>query len=405
MTTSSEKLYEIDLVAFSYILLKRRKFIVYFVGGIFFATLITLLLINRYYESSAIVMPSKQKNQFSAASFLKNALPLGGLGLGKTSDDLLTFTTILSSRNAYERVISRFNLMKVYYEETMEKTIKELTKNIEFVVNGDETALEIKVFDTDSTRAKEMATYFVEVLNDIYIKLNSTEAKSNREFIQKRYERTLDDLRAAEDSLRGFQEKHHIYTTAEQMKASILAAADLKSKIVLREVQMGIVQRTIGGDSPEVQNLKIEISEFEKQLSNLQRKSSESSNQSGIFIPLSSIPQRGLEYLRYFREVEIQSKIQETLLPLYEQAKIEENRDTPTVVVLDVASVSDKPVKPKRIVLLLLVFLSSVLVSIFLVFGIELVERMRQRPENIADEKLEYITSVLHYKKFFKFDK
>lgn len=403
MEKESEKLYEIDLITFLYVILKRRKVIVYFTGIAILIALISILVVNRYYEANVTVMPSKQKDQLSASSFLKNALPLGGLGLAKTSDELLTYSTILTSRSSYEKIISKFHLMKVYDYDSMDKTIKELIDNIEFIINNDETALTIKVYDVDSTRAKEMAAYANEILNELYIKLNSIEAKSNREFIQRRYEQTLSDLRQSEDSLRAFQEKYGIYTTTDQVKASIVAAAELKSQMVLNEIKLGVLEKTLSKDNPEISSLKIQIREFERQLSNLQSDGNRSV-ESDVFIPLSKIPQRGLQYIRLFREIEIQSKIQETLLPLFEQAKIEENRDTPTVIILDNSYVSDKPVKPKRVLILVLVSIVSFLFSILLVFMIEYFQRFNKHINN-SDDKIKYITEVMNIKTFFQFDK
>lgn len=401
---NTDKLYEIDLLTFFYILAKRRKIIIYFVSAILLISAVVLFLfVDRYYEANATVMPSKQRDQFSASSFLKNALPLGGLGIGKTSDELLTFTTILTSRSSYERIVSRFDLMKVYDQETIDEAIKELKDNVEFVINNDDNALEITAFDTDSTRAKEIAAYCVEILNDIYIKLNSTEARNNREFIQKRYEQTLYDLQRAEDTLRKFQEKFGVFTTTEQIKASITAAAELKSQIVLKEVQRGVLQRTLSTDNPEIRNVELQIDELQKQLRliNLGENTESASN---VYIPLARIPRRALDYIRLMREVEIQTKIQETLLPLYEQAKIEENRDTPTVVVLDSAHVSDKPVKPRRLIILSIIAILSIVLSIFVVFIVESFERLKNDPKN-KNDKVEYLTAILHPKQFFRFDK
>ncbi len=44
-----------------------------------------------------------------------------------------------------------------------------------------------------------------------------------------------------------------------------------------------------------------------------------------------------IEYFRIYREVEIQSKIMEVTLPLFEQAKMEEHKSIPTILVIDEA--------------------------------------------------------------------
>lgn len=207
---AQQKIYELDLLGYFYLLVRRRKFLGWLVGISTILTLIVMFLLPRYYEGRTVVMPSKRKDQLSAASFLKNALPFGGLGMNKASEELATFTTILDSRTACERVIRRFDLMKRLDIDNMDDAIKDFRDRYSLTINSDETSLEIKVFDPDSGRAKEMAAYYVEVLNEIYLDLNTREARSNREFIESRYEKVLNDLGRAEDSLRSFQEHYGI---------------------------------------------------------------------------------------------------------------------------------------------------------------------------------------------------
>ena len=60
-----------------------------------------------------------------------------------------------------------------------------------------------------------------------------------------------------------------------------------------------------------------------------------------------------MNFLRLKREVEIQNKILTIILPLYEQAKIEENRNTPSILVLDPPFIPDYKTKPKRLYVVL----------------------------------------------------
>ena len=73
----------------------------------------------------------------------------------------------------------------------------------------------------------------------------------------------------------------------------------------------------------------------------------------------------------------IQQKILEFLLPIYEQAKVEEKRATPSVVVLDHGEVAELKAKPKMSLYMLLAFVISVMVSIFVVFLMEGINRIR----------------------------
>ena len=72
-----------------------------------------------------------------------------------------------------------------------------------------------------------------------------------------------------------------------------------------------------------------------------------------VFIPLKNLPDLGIEYVRLYRELQIQEKILEFIMPQYEQAKINEKKDTPTVQVLDPAVAPIKRSSPKRMFMVL----------------------------------------------------
>lgn len=397
---AQQKIYELDLLGYFYLLVRRRKFLGWLVGSITVTTLIVMFLLPRYYEGRIVVMPSKQKDQLSAASFLKSALPFGGLGMSKASDELATFTTILDSRTACERVIRRFDLMKRQNIDNLDDAIKDFRDKYTLTINSDETSLEIKVFDPDSGRAKEIAAYFVNVLNEIYLDLNTREARGNREFIEGRYERVLNDLGRAEDSLRSFQERYGIYTATDQVKAGIQAAAEIQSNIVLKEVQLGVLEKTMR-DSPELQRIRLEINELHNRLDEMD-KGGAMKDAKSIFIPFARVPERGLEFLRLYRDVEIQTRIQETLLPIFENAKIEEHRNTPRVVILDEASVSHRPVKPRRLMTTLIISVASIIVGFLLVFGFEFLSNVKQTAVANNDSRFLYILNTLRLRRLSK---
>jgi uncharacterized protein involved in exopolysaccharide biosynthesis len=66
-----------------------------------------------------------------------------------------------------------------------------------------------------------------------------------------------------------------------------------------------------------------------------------------------------MSFLRLQRNVEIQTKILTYLLPVYEQAKIEEKKETPTILVLDKPYVAERKTKPKRLTMVLLSIFGS----------------------------------------------
>ena len=87
------------------------------------------------------------------------------------------------------------------------------------------------------------------------------------------------------------------------------------------------------------------------------------------FLRLGDSPQIAMIYLRLVRDVEIQTKILTFMLPVYEQAKIEEKRETPTITILDKPVISERKTKPKRLTMVIvftfLGFIGSVMFFVF----------------------------------------
>jgi uncharacterized protein involved in exopolysaccharide biosynthesis len=320
----------VNVLDYLVVLAKHKKFIA---GFVFISVIVALVLLYwvlpRWYKSTASVMPPKQKNLVSMLNTVARATSsLRGLGFGGASDDLSQFQSILKSRRCTESVVRQFDLVKVYRTENNLEAIKELEDNLSVSLGKEDVSLEISVYDTDPQRAADMANYFVQLLNTIYLDLALTEAKSNREFLEQRYQQNLRDLKNAEDSLEVFQRKYGIYSLPEAMSGKLLSS----------------------------------------------------------FVPFEKVPEVTMKYLQLYRDLEIQNKILEFALPLYEQVRIEEQRNTPSVLVLDTAIPADKPSKPRRLTITAIVLAGSFLLAYMLAFFFEFVKRAKQ-PQNKEDEE------------------
>ena len=79
-------------------------------------------------------------------------------------------------------------------------------------------------------------------------------------------------------------------------------------------------------------------------------RSSQFSGRSNLFIPMSELPDLGMQYARLLRDVKVHSKISLFLMQQYEQAKFEEAKKVSAIQVLDAATPPIKKAKPKRAV-------------------------------------------------------
>lgn len=332
------------------VLLRWKWFIVFnFLALTFLITAVTFLLPN-WYKATASILPPKQQDIWGAGttmgSLLKGFPGVRSLGnLGRSTSGY-NYLAILKSRTSMEEVVRKFNLFDVYNisDYNMDKAVKALEDNTFFETQDDDN-ITIEVYDKNPKRAADMANYFVEILNTTSIQLGTQEARNNREFIGKRLEQCKHDLRQAEEKLKTFQEKKDIIIAEYANNSSIAAYAELYAMKAKKEIEVAVMEKSATPDNQTLLQLKAELKELSKKL--------------------STFPETGLEGVRLYREVMTQEKILEFLLPIYEQAKIDEQKDIPVLLVLDKATPPQRKAKPQR---LLIISVLSFLTFTFLLF-------------------------------------
>jgi len=335
---------------------KKYKKYIFLISGL--VTLITIILVffvmKPIYEAKAVVKTSSKQSGLSSLLSGGSVMPdLGDIGdltsSGGSSKELALYENILLSRRNVEETITKFNLNSEWEFKFIEDAIKNFRTNV-LDIKKDKLAgtMEISVLDDNPQRAKDIADFLVTQLNKINIQLNIQNAKNNREFIEQRYNLSKESLKSAEDSMRDFQEVNGIAPDV-QTKVVIQSEIQIEAEIKSEEVKLDLMKKIISPDQIEVKMQEEKINSLKKQLSEINN----SESNTGL-LSLKGKPDVLLRYARLLREVEIQNKILVFLLPMYEQAKIEENRQTPSVLILDQPYVPEKKVKPKRLTLTLI---------------------------------------------------
>ncbi|MGE5402295.1 MAG: hypothetical protein ACM3S2_17995, partial [Ignavibacteriales bacterium] len=278
-------------------------------------------------------------------------------GISNSSEDILL--AILNSRTTLTNVINKFQLMK-YYEiddANMDKALKAFNADLSFSPNQF-GMLELSVLNKNPQMSADIANYFTKILDSLNIVLNIEQAKNNRIFIEQRYQKNLVDLKNSEDSLYRFQKKYGVFAVPQQMEVAVKAAAEIESQLAQKEMEAYFTKQQFGENSPQYQGSQAQVKLLRNKVLELKGadKLSEASN---VLFPFKEIPDISISYLRNFRNVEIQNKILEVILPLYEQAKVEEQKSIPTIAVLDKAVAPGLKDSPKRsFIILSLIFLS-----------------------------------------------
>jgi len=361
-------------------LFKNRKIIILtFIVSIILSVIISLCS-PMWFRAYTTIMPSIDEGDMSSFSSMISDLSMQALGLGSTADEGDLFTiAILDSRTIMEAAATEFDLQTRYHKKNMEKTVKELRKHI--AVNYDDEgtislSAEAKtpwfsLFNNTKKNearllAMKMANFFITELDKINIRMRTERARNFRFFIERRYEQNLNDLKDAEWALKEYQEKHGIVYLPDQTEATIRAAAELQATIVAKEVELETLKQSVGNSHSEIIKVRSELNALEKKLNEFRTGIRDDIGQdtlNTLFLPFQDVPDLGMKYLRLYRNVLLQEKLLEFLLPQYEQAKIKEAKDTPSLQILDKAILPIHKHRPKRAIIVVFYGFLGILLS------------------------------------------
>lgn len=363
-------------------LLRWKRFIFWNTTVIALASVVVALLLPKVYRAESSIFPPEDEGL--ALTSLSSLLSGRGLSGGRAALPMLAtpsdvYSAILKSRSLRQELVRRHDLLRVYKAPDMDHAIHRLGRAVSIKV-GAEGVVTVRVSDKDPERAAALANTAIELLDQINQEKRHGSAQKARIFVERRLEENRLDLRAAEDSLRSVQETTRVLVPEDQARAVIDAAAQVEVQLLLKEVELGVLEAQVGRDHPDRAGLTREVAELRSRLADIE--AGRGGESTRFEIPLAEYPARTLAYLRALREVKVQEAIYELLVQQFEQYRIQETRDTPTVQILDRAIPPTVRVWPIRSLICISATVLGFLLSVLLVALLEQVARTkREAPE------------------------
>lgn len=300
----------------------------------------TLFIPNRY-TSVANLLPSQRASLgfdlFSEAGGL-SSLASSVLGGGE-SEEFNRYIILLSSHTTSKLVVEKFDLINVYEvsksKAPLNSAIEVLSERTVFE-SQEEGNFIISVEDEDPKRAKEMADYYIDLLNEQNIKIVSRDARAYRKFIEARYDQALREADSLKTEIISFQKKYGVFELTEQVKQYFTLIGSLTANQIEAEVKLQVLSNSVEKSSDIYRSTYNEYEAINQAL----EKVYSDTDSSNIMLNFSSLSDVSIQYLELNLEAEIQVEIQKFLLPIFEQAKMEEAKSLPLV------SVVDEPILP-----------------------------------------------------------
>jgi len=354
------------------------------------AVVISLLIPPKYTASASIMPPNPEQETMlgligmNISSTLSKLSQLSGIPGMSTPSDL--YAAIMKSDRVKGEIINKFNLKKEFKSKTFTDASKMLEKITKISVSP-VGIITVSVTYKNKYLAAQIANAYIEELDRFNKETVMTTGRKYRIFVEERLKMTTDSLQKAEESLRKFQEKHRTVALDIEIENAIEIIAKLKSEIILREVQKGAVASTGSINNPFVANIDKELRELKRQLAKIEFGTTDTTLKefgAGFSVPFGKLPELSLEYARLLREVKIQEAVYELLTQQYEQAKIMEAKETPTVQIIDRASPPEKKSGPKRSKIVILSALFSLFFGVCLAFLLDWYENLKTDKDKVA---------------------
>lgn len=316
--------------------------------------LIFMFVYPHTYKSTAVILPPEKSSSFMGLSSLlaqQNMTSLLSPSLSNASSQL--YAEILKSRTVALDVIRKLDIQKEYDENDIYLAANKLSKDVDIQITK-EGLIKVSVeytsrffpllFD-DLSKVKKMSANltnaFVEALDKVNREKLTSKSKKARIFLETQIQQTRTTLDSVELALQDFQKNNKAISLPEQLKASLENAAKLKAEIAQTEIELGLMKYNIKQDDKIYQSLLRKLEQLKQQYENIE------SGNKDYLLAFERIPALGKQLTSLLREVKIQNEIYIFLQQQFYKEKIEENRDLPTVDVLDTAIPPNRPVSPR----------------------------------------------------------
>lgn len=334
------------------------------------AVYLTLQIPNRYRAETRVLLPEGGGGLMASA--LGNISPTAAALLGGGGGGFTRYLAILTSPTTLGDVVDRFDLVGAYdlaeTESPRSAAIGELYERASFEVSLEYDYLSVGVLDEDPERAAQIANHFVELLNERNMTLSTSSAAANRQFLERRLDQANAALDSAQATMQALQERSGIIEPTAQAEALFSSLAAAQARVAEAEAQYQAMQVQAGPENPAVLAAEAALASARDQVTRLR-----TGGEDAMPIAIARLPDVQRRYASVMQDVMIQTKIIETIQPLYEQAALEERRDTDAVQVLDPASPPREKAEPRRTLLVLAACVSAFLLAVALTLALAVV--------------------------------
>jgi uncharacterized protein involved in exopolysaccharide biosynthesis len=346
---------EISLLDLLVVLAEHWKLLVFGPLAAGLAALGITFVVDPIFTATARILPPQQQ-QSTAAMVAQQLGALAGLagaatGLKNPADQ---YVALLKSRSVADRLIERFDLLRVYDKKYLQDARKELDGNTK-INAGRDGLITIDVDDKDPKRAAAIANAYVEELGELMKRLALTEAQQRRAFFEKQLEKARDGLKRAQQALAAVGVSESVLKA--EPRAAAEGVAQLKAAVTAKEVQLSAMRGYLAETSPDFRQAQQELAALRAQLARTEQSD-----------PNTSATGATQDYISRYRDFKYQETLFELMAKQYEIARLDEAREGALIQVVDTAIPPERKSRPKKALVAIVTTLVTGFVLLIAVF-------------------------------------
>ena len=190
--------------------------------------------------------------------------------------------------------------------------------------------------------------HIIKVLNNIlqnYLNQNletkSAEKEKTLAFLDQQLPQLKQNLEQSEQKFNAFRESHDTIDIQTESQLYLKQSVELETQKIQLEQKQAELAAQYTSEHPMMQEISAQIAVFNKKINDL--------NSS-----LKKLPKTQSEYLKYYRDVQVQTQLYTNLLGTYQSLSLAKAGETGNLRVLDYPVEPIKPIKPRKLIILAL---------------------------------------------------
>ncbi|USA52714.1 Wzz/FepE/Etk N-terminal domain-containing protein [Acinetobacter sp. C32I] len=214
---------------------------------------------------------------------------------------------------------------------------------------------------TDKAHIMKVLNHILQIYQEQNLATKSAEKEKTLSFLNKQLPQLKDSLEQAEQKFNAFRETHGTIDIQQEAALYLKQSVELETQKVQLEQKQAQLAAQYTAQHPMMQEINAQIGVFNNKINELNS-------------ALKKLPNTQSQYLQYYRDVQVQTQMYTNLLGTYQSLSLAKAGETGNLRVLDYPVEPTKPIKPRKLIILIL----SILVGGFIGVLIALVRNLLQ---------------------------